>query len=356
MLLACYGSPDERQIDGIGGADPLTSKAAIVGRSAVPGADVDYTFCQVGIAEPRVSTGGNCGNMLAAVGPFALLRGLIKATEPETVVRIYTTNTKQIVTARVPVVRGRPAWEGACRIAGVPGSGASIRLDFGDCSGALSGRLLPSGNALDEVDIGDRTVRVSLIDAATPFVFVDAREVGAKGTELPQEIQSNQPLMERLEAVRAWATMVLGLAKDAHGARNESPNVPRVMMVTPPAAYRTTGGEPLPADAIDVCARQLAMQRPHKALAVTGAVCIAVAASVPGSVVADSAGGAKEVLRVGHPSGVLLVSSRVRQAEGGTLRVESAVIERTARLIMAGAVYARKSRMAELMDVERESK
>lgn len=347
FLLACYGSPDERQIDGIGGADPLTSKAAIVGRSTVPGADVDYTFCQVGIAEPKVSTGGNCGNMLAAAGPFALLTGLVAPTEPQTRIRIYTTNTRQIVTARIPVVRGQPSWEGDCRIAGVPGSGAAIQLDFGDCAGAVSGKLLPSGAATDLVEIEGRPVRVSLVDAATPFVFVAAQDVGATGTELPQEIQADAGLMERLERVRGWAATVLGLVERPELARTESPNLPRVMMVAPPAAYTTPNGTPLRAGDMDVCVRQLAMQRPHKALAVTGSVCLAVASAVPGSVVGQLAGEAKAPLRAGHPSGVLLVSSRVR-SEGGALRVESAVMERTARLIMAGSVYARRTRIAEL--------
>lgn len=350
FLLASYGSPDERQVDGIGGADPLTSKAAIVGRSSVPGADVDYTFCQVGIADLKVSTGGNCGNMLAAVGPFALLTGLVVPQEPETAIRIYTTNTRQIVTARIPVVRGQPSWEGECRIAGVPGSGAAIQLDFGDCAGAVSGKLLPTGSPTDVIDIGGASVRVSLVDAATPFVFVAAQDVGASGTELPQDLQANQALMDRLERIRGWAASVLGLVQDPRLARKESPNVPRVMMVAPPAGYASANGTELRAQDMDICVRQLAMQRPHKALAVTGAVCLAVASAVPGSVVATCAGEPRVRLRAGHPSGVLLVSSRMRRELKGELRVESAVMERTARLIMAGTLYARKSRIAQLLE------
>ena len=148
VLLAAYGSPDGRQIDGIGGADPLTSKAAVVRRSERPDADVEYTFYQVGIDQPTVSTGGNCGNMLAAVGPFAIRRGLVPAVEPETVVRIYTTNTQQVVTARIPVRMGEPCCEGDCTIAGVPDPGAAIRLDFGDCAGAVSGKLDPWQQAI----------------------------------------------------------------------------------------------------------------------------------------------------------------------------------------------------------------
>ena len=182
VLLAAYGSPDDRQIDGIGGSDPLTSKAAVVKLSERDDADVDYTFYQVGIDAPSVSTGGNCGNMLAAVGPFAIRRGLIPAIEPETVVRIYTTNTRQVVIARIPVRNGEPLCEGDCAIAGVPDTGAAIRLDFGNCAGAVSGKLLPTGSARDSILIDGRTIDVSLIDAATPFIFVNAYDVGATGT------------------------------------------------------------------------------------------------------------------------------------------------------------------------------
>ncbi len=353
VLLACYGSPDERQIDGIGGADPLTSKAAVVGPSTNDGADVNYTFCQVGIGDARVSTGGNCGNMLAAVGPFALLRGLVRATEPETRIRIYTTNTRQVVTALVPVSHNGPKWDGDCRIAGVPGAGAAIQLDFGNCAGAVSGKLLPTGAPFDVIRVDGRDVRVSLIDAATPFVFVRADDVGATGTELPEEIRADEGLMRRLEDIRGWAAMMLGLVQNPGLARSKSPNVPRVMMVASPATYTSTTAVEIAADSLDVIARQLAMQRPHRALAVTGAVCIAVAAAVPNSVVAGCAGSKKVVLRVGHPSGVMSVSSKVFENERKELQVESAVVERTARLIMAGMVYARPSAVADLVTSHR---
>jgi 2-methylaconitate cis-trans-isomerase PrpF len=350
VLLACYGSPDERQIDGIGGADPLTSKAAIVGPSVVEGADVDYTFCQIGIGEPKVSTGGNCGNMLAAVGPFALLRGLVPARSPETHIRIYTTNTRQIVTARVPTEHGQPKWDGPCKIPGVPGTGAPIYLDFGDCTGSVSGKLLPTGVGTNVIKVGGLNVHVSLVDAATPFVFVRAADIGASGIELPDALGKDEQLMLRLESIRGWAATELGLVQTPELARKLSPNVPRVMMVSPAQRYRTIGGEDMTLRDMDVCVRQLAMQRPHKALAVTGAICVAVAASVPGTVVADCSAPSEGVLRVGHPSGVLRVASKVHQSSGGSgLRVQSAVIERTARLIMSGWVHARCTTVSSLI-------
>jgi methylitaconate Delta-isomerase len=348
LLLAAYGSPDERQIDGIGGSDPLTSKAAVIARSSRPDADVEYTFHQVGIDQASVASGGSCGNMLAAVGPFAILKGLVAPVEPETVVRIYTTNTRQTVVARVPVSAGLPCCEGDCAIAGVPGTGAAIKLDFGDCSGAVSGKLLPTGNACDVVDVDGCSIAVSLIDAATPFVFVAAHDIGGTALETPSELTGNTALMARLEAVRGWAAVALGLVARPELAKAASPNLPRVMMVAPPASYTALGGQTLAATDVDLCVRQLAMQRPHKALAVTGAVCAAVATSVPDSVVAKAIGKALNEVRLGHPSGVLRVASRIAPGKSGGLAIESALIERTARLIMDGSVFVRQRKLDEL--------
>ncbi|MES2183407.1 MAG: PrpF domain-containing protein [Pseudomonadota bacterium] len=352
-LLACYGSPDLRQIDGIGGADPLTSKAAVVRISPRDDADVEYTFHQVGIDRPEVSTGGNCGNMLSGVGPFAILRGMVEAVEPETVVRIYTTNTRQVVVARIPVKEGLPVWDGDCSIAGVPGTGAAIQLDFGDCSGAVSGRLLPTGRARDCIALDGRSMEVSLIDAATPFVFVRASDVGATGYETADEIRTNGALMHRLEQVRGWAAVQLGLVADAADAKETTPNVPRVMMVAPAADYRTAEGATIRGTDVDVCVRQLAMQRPHRALAVTGAACAAVASFVPGSVLAELAGSGKAQVRLGHPSGVLRVAAKTA-GSGGALRVTSAQIERTARLLMDGYLYLRGSTLRALAQTVRD--
>ncbi|MBZ8132164.1 2-methylaconitate cis-trans isomerase PrpF family protein [Afifella sp. IM 167] len=352
LLLGLYGSPDSRQIDGIGGSDPLTSKAAVVGLSQRDDADVEYTFYQVGIDSARVSTGGNCGNMLSAAAAFAVLRGLVPVEEPQTRLRIFTTNTGQVVTAVVPVSAGVPAVDGDCEIAGVPGSGGRILLDFGDCSGAVSGRLLPTGSPLDTITVEGRDVEVSLVDAATPFVFVAAADVGARGTELPEEILSDAALQARLEEVRGWAAEVLGLSPSAKEARAISPNVPRLILVSSPQDYTDTLGRRIAAGEHDVCVRQMAMQRPHRALAVTGSVCTAVASAVEGTVVARHATvRAGEDVRLGHPSGVLRVASRVERAAGGGYEVRSAQVERTARLIGAGTVFVPESRLRLLADV-----
>jgi 2-methylaconitate cis-trans-isomerase PrpF len=350
LLLAAYGSPDLRQIDGIGGSDPLTSKAAIIAPSDRPDADVEYTFVQVGIDTAQISVGGNCGNMIAAVGPYAILRGLVPVSEPETAIRIFTTNTGQVVTARIPISDGAPAIEGDCHIPGVPAAGARIGLDFGDCAGAVSGKLLPTGQPRDMIDLGGRPVEVSLVDAATAFVFVRAADIGARGTESAAEIAADAGLQDRLEQVRGWAATVLGLARTPAEAKVASPNVPRVIMVAPPQDYAASEAGTVRAADADLCVRQMSMQRPHKALAVTGSVCTAVASAIEGTVVAECASAPRGAdLRLGHPSGVLQVRARVNRNGNGTYRIEGAEIERTARLIMAGALFVPEARIASLL-------
>ena len=348
ILLASYGSPDARQIDGIGGADPLTSKAAIVSKSQRDDADVEYTFCQIGIEDPVVSTGGNCGNMLSGVGAFAILRGIVKGIDPLTTVRIFTTNTQQVVIASIPTLNGMPVWDGDCAIAGVPGAGATIRLDFGDCSGAVSGKLLPTGNSVDRVLINHQEIPLSLIDAATPFVFVRASDIAATGYETPDQMRSNTSLMNTLEQVRGWAAVQLGIVSKPEEALAKSPNVPRVMMIAPTADYESIQGNRVLKNDADVCVRQLSMQKPHKALAVTGAACAAVASAVPGSLMQQLVGGIKDVVRLGHPSGVLRVAAK-SSLEKGQVKIHSAQIERTCRLLMDGFVYVRKSQIQTLL-------
>lgn len=349
VLLAAYGSPDMRQIDGIGGADPLTSKAAIVARSSRPDADLEYTFCQVDLSRAQVSTGGNCGNMLAAVGPFGVLRGLIKPSEGLNRVRIYTTNTNQVVQACFEVKDGAPCVEGATLVPGVPGSGANIAIDFGDCAGSLSGKLLPTGNASDWIMIDGKSVEVSLIDAATPFAYVRAEDIGADASAMPETIASNSEVMDRLEQVRGWAATVLGIVDEPRKAIKVSPNVPRVIMISKPQSY-SNGSIEIAADDMDICVRQLAMQKPHKALAVTGAVCTAVACQVPGSIVERELSARKQgVTRLGHPSGILSVSSRVEQSHEG-LKIFEAAVNRTARLLMAGVVFVSRAKAMKLLN------
>lgn len=351
ILLASYGSPDARQIDGIGGADPLSSKAAVVGPSSRPDADLDYTFYQVGIEAARVSTGGTCGNMLAAVGPFALLRGIIAAPSGrgEVTVRIHATNTSQVFTARFQADSSFPLVDGDSAIAGVPGTSSPILIDFGNCAGSMSGQLLPSGNERDVLNIDGRSVHVSLVDAATPFVFVRAADIGADGQESPSQLATNADVMRRLECVRGWAAQVLKLVVKPDEATAKTPNVPRVVMVSSPRAYVAVNGAKHGAEMMDICVRQLAMQKPHKALAVTGSVCTAVAARIHNSVVAECVTIRSDVLRLGHPSGVTIARCTMGAESPGNYTIKTAEIERTARLIMHGSVLVRESQLEHLV-------
>ncbi len=339
VLLSIYGSPDPRQIDGIGGAHPLTSKVAIIGPSTRPDADVDYTFGQVRVGEPVVDYDGNCGNMSSAVGPFAIEQGLIDAREPVTTVRIHSTNTGKVFTADVPVRDGVPRVEGDTVIPGVPGSGAGIWLDFADSGGSMTGGILPTGLRRERLGTsGGNEYVVSLVDVANPCVFVLASDLGLTGTELPADFEQRPKLMRELEEIRSAAAARLGFVSDASLATEQSPAVPKMCIVAPPQDYLTSAGSKISADDVNLVGRSMTMQRPHPAYQVTGATCTAIAALLADTVVAQvyrpEAG---MPVRIGHPSGVMRVDAIVE--DGPEPRILRAAQERTARRIMDGYVY-----------------
>lgn len=342
VILAIFGSPDPRQIDGLGGADSLTSKVAIIGPSSRPDADVDYTFGQVSITSPLVDYRGNCGNISSAVGPFAVDEGLVKAVEPVTAVRIFNTNTRKIIVAEVPVKDGKAAVKGDLAIDGVPGTGARITLNFLDAGGAVTGKLLPTGRVRDEVVLGDGTrLEVSLVDAANPVVFFRAADLGLSGVELPDEVNGNPQLLSRIEEIRCLAAEMLGLA-GRQEATAKSPAVPKIIFVSPPRTYRASDGRLIEEGQVSLVARAMSMQKMHRAFAVTGGICTAVAARLAGTVVHEvfrPAAGDEKVVRVGHPSGTMEFEVDVTYGADGTPRLEKAAVARTARRIMEGYVY-----------------
>ena len=337
ILLRAFGSPDSRQIDGVGGGTAQTSKAMIVGAAGKDEqADVAMLFAEVAVDRPIVDWGGNCGNMSTAVGVFALETGLVVPEEPETLVRIVSRNTGLRVRARIPVRDGALLSEGDYHIPGVPGTAARIELEWLAPGGSAGKGLLPTGSPRDELELGDGvTVTVSVVDAANPVVFCEASSVGLTGTELPAAIEARPDVVRKLEALRCITAERIGIAPRELASR-ASPGLPKVAVVAPPAPYRTSRGTDEPAESHDLLARMLAMGAAHRSFSVTTAIATAAAASLPGTIVPrPSTGGS---VRLGHPYGVMDVGI-VMDSSTVPPRVVSATVGRTARLLMSGYVH-----------------
>ncbi len=341
VLLKVMGSPDQKQLNGLGGATSVTSKVAIIGVSQREDADVDYTFAQVSVDKPLVSYKGNCGNISAAVGPFAVERGLVKAREPITSVRIHNVNTGKIIEAEVEVENGCVKYDGDYAIAGVQGTASPIKLKFLDPAGTVSGRLLPTGNPVDVLEVsGVGPVTVSIVDAANPLVFVKAEDVGLKGTELPGELNADLEVLELLEKIRGTAAVKMGLIQDPDRSAWETPGIPKMTVVSPAQSYVTAGGKKVEEADIDLTVRMMSMQKPHPTLAMTGAMCIAAAAVTEGTVVRQVLKEDADPLkfRIGHPDGT--VEAGVEYEENcGELRIRDTFGFRTANLLLEGNVY-----------------
>jgi len=316
FLLAVMGSPDPVQIDGMGGADPLTSKVAVVSRSERPGIDVDYLFLQVFVDQAIVTDAQNCGNILAGVGPFAIERGLVAASGDETRVAIFMENTGQVAVATVQTPGGRVTYAGNAAIDGVPGTHAPIPTEFRDTAGSSCGALLPSGHAVDVVN----GVPVTLIDNGMPCVVMKAEDVGITGYEDRDWLDANTELKARIEAIR----LAVGETMNLGDVREKS--VPKTMLVAPPRA----GGA--------VCVRSFIPHRAHATIGVLGAVSVATACLIPGSPAADVAkipDGSRKTLSVEHPTGEMSCVLEVNEAGD----VVSAALLRTARKLMDGVVF-----------------
>lgn len=317
FLLRVMGSPDERQIDGMGGADPLTSKIAIVKKSDREGIDVDYLFLQVAVDQAVISDGQNCGNILAGVGPFAIERGLVAAEDKQTSVAIFMENTQQVAVASVPTVDGKPVYEGNAAIDGVPGTAAAIPLEFKDTAGSTCGALLPTGNAVDTIN----GVEVTMIDNGMPVVVLRASDMGINGDESREALDANTELKARLEKIRLACGTLMKL-----GDVSEK-TVPKMTMVSKPSH----GGA--------ISTRTFIPHRCHASIGVLGAVSVATACLLPESpaaVMASIPAGSNKQLSVEHPIGSALIQARLE--EDGSLGPTAIV--RTARKLFDGTVFS----------------
>ena len=333
LILRIVGSPDPRQIDGIGGAHVLTTKVAVVGPAAEPGADVDYLFLQPSVDKPLVSDAQNCGNMLAGVGPFAVERGLVAPGGAEARVRIHMVNTGSVAIARFPLRGGMPDYSGPTSIDGVPGTAAAVRLDFEDIAGSSCGALLPTGRLVDSI----AGLSCTLIDNGMPTVVMRASDLGATGYEDCAALEADSRLRARLEQVRTAAGLLMGLGDVT------TSTVPKMTFVAPP---RTAAG--------DICTRTFIPHRCHEAIGVLGAVSVATAAVLPGAVGHEMlpAGAGRDhgpaeasridrVVTLEHPTGTFDAAVVLATLPDGAPMVESAGIIRTARKLFDGVVFPR---------------
>ena len=346
-ILAAYGSPDAREIDGMGGADPLTSKFAVVGAPTRPDADIDYTFYQVAIKVPLASRDANCGNISSAMGPYAIEEGFVKATGDETTVRVHATNFNEIILIKVPTKDGRPRVIGDQQISGVPGTGSRLTLDLHRLVGTHGKGLLPTGNVLDKIEFEGKLIEYSTVDLANYIVFARAESFGLKGTENPDAMTGNTELMNTLEAFRLAVGIKHGFAKDMEEAKIVCSNSPFLALISEPQDWTEYGsGKQHKAAESDFHAFSVLDGMIHKSYQVTGSSCVAVAAFIPGSLVqriSDRTGVGGPV-RIGHPSGIMDVEVQTKQ-DHGTIEVVEASLIRTARRLADGQVFVALDRL-----------
>jgi 2-methylaconitate isomerase len=343
ILMRVIGSPDRygKHTDGMGGATSSTSKVVILSKSGRPDCDVDYLFGQVAIDQPLVDWSGNCGNLSAAVGPFAISMGLVGAPPDGTAtVRIWQANIRKKIVSHVPMTGGEVQELGDFQLDGVAFPAAEVELEFLDpAADGGESATFPTGNHIDVLDVpGVGKIEATLINAGNPTIFVDAARLGLKGTELQGDINGDKALLARVEAVRALGTVAMGDAATPEEATARRPHTPKLAFVGKPAGYTASDGRPVEAGSIDLLARIFSMGVLHHAMTGTGAVAIAAAAAIPGTVVHRLAPvGADGRVRFGHPSGTLKVGAEV-QKEGNHWKVRKVLMSRSARRLMEGWV------------------
>ncbi|TMO53028.1 2-methylaconitate cis-trans isomerase PrpF [Pseudoalteromonas phenolica] len=343
LLLRVIGSPDPyaKHTDGMGGATSSTSKTVILAKSDVPDHDVDYLFGQVAIDKPFIDWSGNCGNLTAAVGAFAISNGLVDVERvPENgiaVVRIWQANIKKTIIAHIPMTNGEVQETGDFELDGVTFPAAEVVVEFMDPADG-EGDMFPSGNLIDSLEVpGIGTFPVTMINAGIPTLFFNAEDLGYTGTELQEVINSDAAVLERFETIRAHGAVKMGLIKDIEEAKVRQ-HTPKIAFAAPAQAYTASSGKAIAESDIDVCVRALSMGKLHHAMMGTAAVAIATAAAIPGTIVNLAAGGTeRESVTFGHPSGTLKVGAAAKLVDGKWL-AEKAVMSRSARVLMEGSV------------------
>jgi len=344
ILMRVIGSPDPygQQIDGMGGATSSTSKTVILDKSAEPDHDVDYLFGQVAINKAFVDWSGNCGNLTAAVGAFAISGGLVDpARIPENgicTVRIWQKNIKKTIIAHVPITNGQVQETGDFELDGVTFPAAEVVIEFMDPADG-EGSMFPTGNLVDDLEVpGIGTFKATMINAGIPTIFVNAEDIGYKGTELQKDINSDAAALERFEIMRAYGAVKMGLISDISEAVARQ-HTPKIAFVAPATNYEASSGKQISASDIDVCVRALSMGKLHHAMMGTASVAIATAAAVPGTLVNLAAGGGeRDAVTFGHPSGTLRVGAAASEQENGDWTATKAVMSRSARVLMEGWV------------------
>jgi 2-methylaconitate cis-trans-isomerase PrpF len=348
IILTALGSPDpnQRQLDGLGGGISSLSKVAIVAPSSRSDADVDYTFGQVAIDAPVIGWRGNCGNISSAIGPFAVDEGMVSVGGDVARVRIHNTNTGKVIVSEFPLEDGHAAVEGNFALQGVAGTGAPVRLAFLEPGGAVTGRLLPTGAPRDYLDIsGFGRLEVSLVDAANPVVFVAAESLGLAGLETPVELERDAVRMVAFEDLRVAAAFRMGIVASEDEARTRVRNLPLVGVISAPMTVKIASGGTLRAEDTHITARMISSGQPHRASPLTGAMCLAVAMRVPGTIphaIARSTDEGQDMI-IGHPSGKLPVAAHVTN-EREPHAIET-VVYRTARRLMEGRVLIPGTRL-----------
>jgi 2-methylaconitate cis-trans-isomerase PrpF len=349
FILTLFGSPDKRQIDGLGGADITTSKCVIIGPPTHPDADIDYTFIQVGIDQSIISYEIVCGNISPAAGVYAIEEGFVRGVDPETTIRVHNTNTGKILNVKVPVKNGAPLVEGNYVIDGVPGSGAEVKLDYSNTTGGTTNKLLPTGNVRDTIFVDNlqKEIEVSIVDVGTLSVFFKAEDLGLKGTEKPHEIPKDKVMI--FEEIRKVALDLCGLPES-------NLMTPFQVAVAPAASYKIFSSQRVVnQDEIDLNVRMVTLGSIHKAFSGGAATCTSVAAQIKGTIVHEVCPSDQNArhLRIGHPSGILPIYANVAYKEHNW-DVKEVLFSRTVRRIMEGYAYVRKTQLEPISEYDSE--